>query len=76
MSKKSEIQKGIENIKDLLELYATTPDAVIVMERDYYDLERFVEAYRDIQLRKSLGAETKADILLLSIMAFSLRSYY
>lgn len=75
MSKKSEAQKATENIKNLLDVYKEYPQDTIGLERDYYYLKSVVEAFQDIQIRQKLGAETKADKLLLQIIAFSFKSY-
>ena len=66
---------GLENIKRLLEYYEENPDATVGVKEDYYHLKSVVDAYRDIQLRKSLGATTIADGLLLSLICYSFRVY-
>jgi len=66
-------KEGLDNLRILLEAYEYKKGQTCWINHDYYKLDSVVEAFKDIQIRKSLGAMTKADELLLSLICFSFR---
>lgn len=70
MSKKSDVIQKMENIKNLLVAYENNPDGYCYMSNaSGLYIKSVVDALKDINVRQAMGAMTKADSLLLSIIA-------
>lgn len=69
MGKQKELANDIQGIANLIQYAEEYPNGATKIGYHYYNVSALIDALKDIRTRAALGATTKADRLLMQILA-------